>query len=341
MALSSVDVVGPAFERTKRQLFKPFQFSQWLRLAVVGFLAGEMGTSGGCNARFPFNWPSQPNQEFQSTSVLGAAGMLGVLAIVVLLALGIVIAITFLYINSRMRFVLFDSVLTGRGRIRHFWSQRGAPAFRYFAWQIMFAIVTMIGVGLLFGIPLGFALLMGWLTTPREHVLALVLVGGLAVIAFLAALIVLFTVQVLTKDFVVPQMAFEDITVGEGWRRWRAMMEEEKGGYAGYIGMKIILAIAATVILGIIAILVILVMLIPVGGAGALAYFWSRSAGIGWTPLTIALAVVVGAIVLAALILLMALISVPAIVFFPAFAMHFFAERYPALHAALNPQAPG
>jgi hypothetical protein len=34
-----------------------------------------------------------------------------------------------------------------------------------------------------------------------------------------------------------------------------------------------------------------------------------------------------------------ALISVPAIVFFPAYSIHFFAERYPALRAALNSPA--
>jgi hypothetical protein len=45
----------------------------------------------------------------------------------------------------------------------------------------------------------------------------------------------------------------------------------------------------------------------------------------------------VGGIVLIAIILIAALISVPAIVFFPAYSIHFFAERYPALRAALNP----
>jgi hypothetical protein len=37
------------------------------------------------------------------------------------------------------------------------------------------------------------------------------------------------------------------------------------------------------------------------------------------------------------LIYLIALVSVPATVFFPAYAIHFFASRYPNLNALLNP----
>jgi hypothetical protein len=72
---------------------------------------------------------------------------------------------------------------------------------------------------------------------------------------------------------------------------------------------------------------------------GAITVLAGRAAGLAWNPLTIAIAIVVGGIVLTALILIVALISVPAIVFFPAYSIHFFAERYPALRAALNSPA--
>jgi hypothetical protein len=58
-----------------------------------------------------------------------------------------------------------------------------------------------------------------------------------------------------------------------------------------------------------------------------------------WNPLTIAIAIVVGGIVLIAAIFIVALISVPTIVFLPAYSIHFFAERYPALRAVLNSPA--
>ena len=47
MPLSATDAMGPAFEHTKAQLFRPFRLSQWTKLALVGLFAGEMGTGGG------------------------------------------------------------------------------------------------------------------------------------------------------------------------------------------------------------------------------------------------------------------------------------------------------
>ena len=70
---------------------------------------------------------------------------------------------------------------------------------------------------------------MGWFTAPREHVLALVL-GGILVFFRddVLFLVVAAVVHVLTKDFVVPQMALEDIGAVEGWRRLWPMIQASK-----------------------------------------------------------------------------------------------------------------
>jgi hypothetical protein len=152
--------------------------------------------------------------------------------------------------------------------------------------------------------------------------------GGISLVCFFALLLVIGVVQVLIKDFVVPQMAFDNVSVGEGWRRLWSMMKAEKGGYAGYIGMKIVLAFAAAVILFVVAATVFLVILIPVGGVGAITVLGGQAAGLTWNPLTIAIAIVVGGIVLIALMRIAALISVPALYSSPHIRFTF-AERYP------------
>jgi hypothetical protein len=58
----------------------------------------------------------------------------------------------------------------------------------------------------------------------------------------------------------------------EGWRRLWAWCKAEKGGYAGYIGMKIVLSIGAGVLLAIISIIVLLVFSIPIAGLGIMAH---------------------------------------------------------------------
>ena len=145
-----------------------------------------------------------------------------------------------------------------------------------------------------------------------------------------------------SKDFVVPQMALENIAVMEGWRRLWLWIKHEKGGYAGYIGMKIVLAIAVAIVLAIVTIVACLVLLIVMGAFGVAVYFGGKAAGWTWNPYTISLAVVLGCIALAILIFVAALISVPATVFFPAYSIHFFAPRYSQLASLLwaEPSAP-
>jgi hypothetical protein len=340
LAISAVDVIGPAFDRMKQQLFRPFRFGQWLRLAVVGLLSGEMGSAGGCNFRFPFNTTNR-GQHFQIPAVPGFPGIIGILFLGFLALAGIALMIALLYVSSRMRFVLFDSVVEGQCRIGEFWSRRGGPAFRFFVWQLVFLLLVLLGFIVVLGIPLAFAQGAGWLSQPRQHLVPLVLVGILVVLAFLAMVVLIAVVYVLTKDFVVPQMALDDVTATEGWRRLWAMMQQEQWGYAGYIGMKFVLAIGAAVFLGIITLIALIVLLIPVGGLGALAAIWARQGGISWNPVTIALAIIAGMVLVSGLLFIVGMISVPAIVFFPAYSIHFFADRYPPLSAALaNPPAP-
>jgi len=335
MPLSAVDVISPAFVRMKQHLFAPFRFGQWVRLAIVGFLAGELG-SAGFGSRFPSSMPfpqdpasSGPNLPFGGLLLFAILFLLGLLVLAV--------GVAFIYVGSRMQFVLFDSVLAGECRIREFWRRRGDIAFRYFIWQLLFALCIFIGMILLVGIPLLFAYSVGWFSNPREHLLPLVAGGILLLLVFLAFLVVIGTVKVLVKDFVVPQMVFDNVSVGEGWKRLWSMMILEKGGYAGYIAMKIVLSFAAAVILSSVMAVVFLVLLIPVGGAGAITVLLGKAAGLTWNPLTIAIAIVVGGIVLMAFLIIATLISVPAVVFFPAYAIHFFAERYPALRSVLYP----
>ena len=342
MPVSAVDVISPAFERMKRQLFAPFRFGQWLRFAVVGFLAGEMGGGGG-GLRFLSNIPgSLPSgrEQFQGP-VLAGRGMLFVLGIALLVLLMFVLGLIFLYISSRMRFVLFDSIVNGECRIREFWPRHKAPAFSYFIWQIVFSLIGILTLAIFIGLPLLAAYSMGLFQNARDHIPELVIGGLVLLLLFFVWFLIFALGTMLTKDFVVPLMALENLTAVEGWRRLWAMMKSEKGAYAVYVVMKVLLALASAIVLGIIGFIVILVLLIPIGGFGLFAVLGGRAAGLTWNPLTIAIAIVVGGILLLALILLTSLISVPAVVFFPAYSVYFFADRYLPLRNLMYPPVIG
>ena len=342
MPISAVDTITLAFQHTKRQLIQPFRFGQWTRLALVGLLAGEMGSGGSFNFPSNFNLPQHPGSSrhfldspFSSIDPAVYAGL-----IVVIVAAALVFGLIFMYIGSVMRFILFDSVLAKECHIRQGWHRRQSQGWSYFLFQLLFALATVGGLVILLGIPAGFAYAMGWFHEPGQHVLALVL-GGIVLFFLLAGFfIVAAVVHVLIKDFVVPQMALEGIGVMEGWRRLWPMLQSEKSGYAGYIGMKIVLAIGAGIVVTIASVIMFLIFALPAAALVVGAILAGSSAGLTWNAYTITVAVVAGCVIFAILMYLLALISVPAIVFFPAYSIYFFAPRYRALSLVLYPPPP-
>jgi hypothetical protein len=260
--------------------------------------------------------------------------------VAVLIIAGIVFAIVMMYVSSVMRFMLFDSVLTKECHIRQGWIRRQGPGWRYFLWQVGFALLVLAGAVVLLGIPAGFAFGMGWFSPPREHVLQLVL-GGM-VVFFLMFIFVCTAavIHVFTKDFVVPQMALEGVGPIEGWRRLWPMIQAEKSGYAAYAGMKIVLAIVVGIVIAIASLILGLLFAVPAVAMGIIAVITGKSAGLTWNVYTITVAVVVICMVVAVFLYLMSLVAVPAIVFFPAYSIYFFAARYRALGVALYPTPP-
>src|SRR5207237_9529958 len=96
---------------------------------------------------------------------------------------------------------------------------------------------------------------------------------------FMFWLLLSLVIQVFTKDFVVPQMALENLSAFEGWRRLWVMLQSEKGSYAGYGGMTLVLAIGAAVAVGILAVIIVMLLLLHFGGIGAIAVIAGKAAG--------------------------------------------------------------
>lgn len=341
MPQNAVDSIGPAFEHVKTQLFHPFRLGQWTRLALVGLFAGEMSSGGGCSNNFQLPAHTGSGHQQLALTAFPDPWVWGPFLVILLIAAP-VLWILLLYLSSRMRFVLFDSVIAKRCDIRRMWRQRGEPAMRYFVWQIVFAMVTLAGLALIIGVPalVGFAL--GWFTEPKSHLPGLISTGIVVFFAFMTWLLLVLVAHVFTKDFVVPQMALEDISAFEGWSRLLGMVQREKGGYAGYAGMKLLMSIGAGIAVGMAAFVLLLVLLIPVGGLGAIGVLAGHAAGLGlgWNVFTITLAVVACSIFFLVFFYAVALISVPVIVFFPAYSIYFFAGRYPKLGSLVYPPPP-
>jgi hypothetical protein len=345
LPVSAVDCVQPALHHTRQQLFTRFHFGQWTRLALVGILAAEVHV-GGCNfgnvgqfthprkpenmpslSRLPSGWP--PFNPSHISDHLGQIVGLIVVAVFVAVVLGFV----FLYLNSVFRFVLFDSVLRRECSISEAWRRWDRAGGRFFLWQIVLQIAVWLFLLVLVVVPVAVALAAGWATNLREHIARLIvgviLLGGLLLVFALTTVVV----QVLARDFLVPIMALENLDFADGWHRLLGIIGPEKGRFAVYLLLKLVLSIAAGILSTIIAIIPALIVVIP----SVVAVLAGRAAGMGWNVATISLAIIFGTLLLLLLIYLIALVSVPATVFFPAYALYFLAARYPTLDVLLHP----
>lgn len=347
MPVSAVDCVQPALQHTREQLFTRFRFGQWSRLALVGILAAELHV-GGCNfgnnlrriqshprrspgwltsSDLPFNWPSVTPGRISEH--FGQFVGLIVLAIFVAIVVGFLL----LYINSVFRFILFDSVVLRRCSISEGWQKWHRAGGRFFLWQIVYQISASLFLAILIGLPLAAALAAGWATDPREHIgrliLGVLLLGSLFLVFVLTAAVV----QVLAKDFLVPIMALENLDFADGWHSLLALIRPEKGRFAGYLLLKLVLSIAAAIVFWILAIIPALAIAVP----AVAAVLAGKAAGLGWNVTTISLAIIFGTVLLLLLVYLIALVCVPGTIFFPAYALYFLAARYPALDALLHP----
>ncbi len=348
--LSAVDCVSPAMAQTKKQLFSPFRWGRWLRLALICLLTGEGagGGGGGPPVGGNFNLPTLPTPH-------GKGGSTALLAIphvdwgrilpwlpwiLILVVLLFALFFLWIYIASVFRFVLFDSVLHDRCTFKGSWTEWEPCGRSYFFWSITLFFATGLGTGLIIGTPLLIAWRTGLFEHPEDHV-ALLILGGLVFFLILVVFVVAAAVTALfAKDFCVAIMAMEKVGVMDAWRRFVPMLAGEKMAFTGYVLMKIVLAIAAAIIVGIAALLTFLVLGIILVIAGVIIFFGGKAMGLTFNLATISILVVLGGLILAGLIYVVGLINTPAMVFFQSYTQHFIGSRYPPVGEILFPPPP-
>jgi hypothetical protein len=341
--ISAVESISPAFARTKQMLFRPFRFGLWARLAVVSLITGEMGSGGGSSANFnggqggSRRWTvvahllSEPRweqiQPYLFWIVLGVC-------------VGLALLLLWVYSDCVFRFILFDSVLTGQCRLRESWRRWREAGRRYFLWVIAFGVSALVLVGLVVGVPVLLAFRAGWFEKSSQHLGALIGGGVLLVLVFFVLVVVLAIIDLLSRDFLIPVMALEEVGPLDGWNRLLDLMAADKLAYAGYVLMKIVLAVGSAIIFTIVNLIVILVLLIPLGLLGIAGYFIGKGAGLTWDLSTILFVAGVGMLGLAGILYALGFVYAPGLVFFQSYTLEFFASRYGPLASKMFPPKP-
>lgn len=334
--ISAIDAIAPAFQMARQELFKPFRFGFWARMALVSFFAGEVVGGGFSVPNIPTQ-PGRSGRHWLQVATFDPSTLMKMLPLIFAIAVAsVILFLLFLYVHSVCRFILFDSVLTGHCSLRQGWNRWHQPGVRYFAWMIFFELMVFLLIAVFIGMPLFAWWRAGIFDNPSQH-LGMLIGGGLTLfMVFLAGIFVAALVAVMVKDFFVPIMALSNATVGQAWDRFQVILSAQKGSFAGYIGMKILLAIAVGVVFAMIEFLLILIIAVPLIIAAVVLGISLPSAG----PAVIALGIMGGLVLLVFFFLLIAFISVPAAVFFQSYTLYFFGSRYWPLGRLLWPAPP-
>lgn len=310
-------------------------------MAVVALFAGEFS-----NYSFNFGAPGgNSSGGHASRTLLDSAPHWGVLReLLPWIALGalvlVVLIFLFLYAHSVFRFILFDSALSGECRIRQNWSRRKDQGTRYFVWLIVYQLLMLLALFVLIGLPLIWLWQAGIFSHAGEHVALLILSSSFLVMVFLALALVAWTIATIVRDFLIPIMALDDVSVGQAWQIYKPTLLRDKISVAGYLGMKIVLAIALGMIVFFISLFFLFILLIP-SVIFFVVVFGLMATGKAGMVIGILLAVVGSIILLGIWFFIAGMLSVPMATFFQSYALYYVGSRYQRLGEILWPAAPG
>lgn len=124
MGWLSFDVIGEAFNRSKKALLGPFNFWKWIKLGLIVILIGGGGSS--FSNSFSYSEPSPGEDiEIPLNEITGQINQFWdqyIILILAFLAFFLLIILVFGYISNVMEFVLVESLVTNSV---FFWSYSG------------------------------------------------------------------------------------------------------------------------------------------------------------------------------------------------------------------------
>ena len=253
---SVTEPLGPAVQRVKTLLFRPFEIERWMAIALCAWLAllGTGGGSGGLGVRYSkekgvtWNGRSLDIASGKEFVLENLTWLVPVTLFVLLVVFGLWIVLTWL--SSRGRFMFLHCVVAHCAEVQVPWSQYRAHANSLFVWRLLLGIVTLVlGTGLSvlgFFLMKGSSLLSNW--GPW---------GSLALLFPLACLLSLTAglVGLFTNDFVVPIMRLRTPSCFEAWGIFLDLLVDHPGSFVLYLLTKLLINIAIGALLALLGVL--------------------------------------------------------------------------------------
>lgn len=330
--LTASEAIGPALERTRDFLARPFRWRTFFKLAAVAFFA-DMGSG--------FNSSSFSNGSGNGTHGVSSAALAFIVAFAVIIAVvSLIIGLVLLYIGSRLQLVLVELVATRQTWVVPVWRRVSSTTWRWIGLKILFFLSILIVT-----LPLTVPVILYFVHHAHQ-----IGAGGFfsgfriaQIILYIAAailvLLVISAIYLLVRDLALPFLALEDCTISDSLGRLRAIVEAEPGQVALYVLLRILLGICFGLAAELAVVLILLLSLIPPGIVGLILWFALHQTAAGKV-------VLVGFAVFGILLFLCWAIFVgicfmgSVLTFGQAYALYFLGGRYPLLGDLLDRSAP-
>jgi hypothetical protein len=246
--ISVIDPIGPAVERVKAMLFKPFDLGKWFTIgfcAWLAYLGGGGGGGGGGNWNGPYKSHEQrakiaegvnSAKEYLLDNLCWIIPLIAIVAVVII-GIGLLVA----WLNSRGKFMFLHCVATNKSEVKVPWHKFSKHGNSLFLFRI---VLGLIGLAIVAVPILGIVLLIIMMVAEAASVIVFVPITIiLGLIVFVLA-IVMSLVRKFTFDFVAPIMFLQTASCVAGWREFLTILSVNKASFALYILFQIVITIA-------------------------------------------------------------------------------------------------
>ncbi len=241
--VSVIDPIGPAIERVKTVLFRPFDLGRWFVIGFCAWLAqlGDPGGGGGGNgSRYQIDSGNVRREIEQGWEyvVNNLDWLIPLAAVTTVVVIGIWLLL--LWLSSQGRFMFLYCVAQNKAEVRNPWHRFRSAANSLFAFRAVVGLITLGAAALPFLI--GGIIVAATSATIGFNVLSVMGIVA-AVMYFVAVMIVAATVTKFTKDFVVPIMYLHTTSAVRAWQMLLDLMSVNGARFVLYILVQIAIAI--------------------------------------------------------------------------------------------------
>jgi len=239
--ISVIEPIGPAFEKVKTILFKPFDLGKWF---VIGFCAwlAYLGKGGGGNGGGRGGGPSEAREAFGEAKVFVLENLAWIIPVALIgVMLIIVIWLVLTWLSSRGRFMFLHCVAQNKAEVKVPWAKFQQHANSLFLFRIVLGLIGFAAIGLPLLLAGGIIAIMIAGNIPDvAGVLGIVTI----VLMIIAISIVFALIAKFTTDFVVPIMFLRTTSCVAGWQEFLTLLSVNKARFALYILFQIVIALA-------------------------------------------------------------------------------------------------